>query len=79
MRRIFPRDAGSLERAINHLDRLAGWMNTFLMVAVIGLVILNLAAPINLVDLKRLPITRISSATPAVQPATSIGNPIPPR
>jgi hypothetical protein len=54
MRRIFPPDLGSLERAINRLDRLARWMNPFLMAVVIGLVNLNLAVLINLIDSKRL-------------------------
>jgi hypothetical protein len=78
MRRIFRQDPGSLERAINRLDRLAGRINPFLMMVAIGLVILNVAALINLIDSKNLPITRMSPDAPAARPVNGVANPIPP-
>ena len=59
-----PRDDHSREPLWRRLDRVAGEINPFLMVLVVGLVILNLTCFVGLV-VSNLPMMQISPTSPS--------------
>jgi hypothetical protein len=58
MRRSSPRDDRPSEPLLRRLDRVAGEVNPFLIILMVGLLILNLTRIVTL-GLKNFPITRV--------------------
>ena len=79
MQRHSQRDDQTSEQLLRRLDRVAGEVNPFLIILMVGLLILNLTRVVTL-GLKTLPITRVdpSCLISPTSTSSSIGGVYPP-
>jgi hypothetical protein len=72
MQRYSQRDDQTSEPLLRRLDRVAGEVNPFLIILMVGLRLLNLTRVVTL-GLKNLPITRVDPSCPISQTSKTSG------